>query len=58
MARPLSRKINLRSGYYIEVKTKSSPNGIKIRRETEESCKLAYEQYNRMHDVLWIGKVD
>ena len=58
MARPATRGVKLKDGYYIEVRSKGANSGIKIHRDTEEAIQLAMNSYSRMHDVHYIGKVE
>jgi len=55
MARPLSRKVNLKKGYYIEVKSGRNTQGIKIRRETIEAIRQAFKQYQSGYIVTYLG---
>lgn len=58
MARPSTRGVRLKDGYYIEVRNKGAQNGIKIRRDSYEAAQLALDSYSRMHDVHYIGQVE
>ncbi len=58
MARPSTRGVRLKDGFYIEVRNKGAQSGIKIRRESYEDAQLALNNYSKLHDVQYIGKVE
>jgi hypothetical protein len=58
MGRPLSRKVNLKKGYYIEVKRSPAGQGMKIRRETIETIRQAYRQYKAAYLVEYLGRYE
>ena len=58
MARPVTRPVSLRNGYYIEIRQRGEGKGIKIRRETEQQMKAAFNWYKPFYDVKLIGKVE
>jgi len=58
MARPSTRGVKLKNGFYIEVRNKGAHSGVKIRRDTLEAAQLALENYSKMHDVHLIGEVE
>ena len=41
MGRPLTAKVKLKKGYYIELRTPGSNSGIKVHRNTPEEIKIA-----------------
>ena len=57
MARPVTREIKLKSGFYIEVTPSGSQKGIKIRRESYEQIQSTIRQYEKTYDVRYIGEV-
>ena len=58
MARPVTRPVTLKDGYYLEVRHRGEQRGIKIRRETKEQMNAAIRQYEVCYDVKKIGKVE
>lgn len=57
MARPATRKINYRDGFYIEVSSKMGGSGIKVRRDSPDECKMLAKQYERSKHVKYLGEV-
>lgn len=57
MARPLTRKVNLKEGFYIEIRHSGDTSGIKIRRDTYEEIQIAIRQYEISHEVNYLGKL-
>ncbi len=58
MARPATSKVNLKKGYYIEVRKQGATSGIKIRRDTKEGILKAIQKYEKAYDVHYIGKIE
>jgi hypothetical protein len=58
MARPSTRGVKLKNGFYIEVRNKGAHSGVKIRRDSAEEAQLALHNYSKMHDVHYIGEVE
>ena len=56
MGRPSTKPIDLRDGYYIEVKNKNQKSGIKIRRDTESQLLMAIDEYKENKEVVILGK--
>lgn len=56
MSRPITRKVRLKEGYYIEVKKGFGDSGIKIRRDTFDQIKHAYNHYKPLKEVSYLGK--
>lgn len=56
MARPLSRKVNLKEGYYIEIRHSGDNSGIKIRRDSYDEIQAAIRKYEISHEVEYLGK--
>ncbi|HLT72617.1 MAG TPA: hypothetical protein VKZ75_08185 [Cyclobacteriaceae bacterium] len=57
MARPVTKEIKLKSGFYIEVRQKGALKGIKIRRDTYQEIQQAIKQYENAYSVHYIGEV-
>lgn len=57
MARPVTREVKLRDGFYIEVKQKGALKGIKIRRDSYQEIQLAMKQYKNAYTVNYIGEI-
>ncbi len=58
MARPSTRGVKLKNGFYIEVRNKGAHSGVKIRRDSFEEAQLAFRNYSNMHDVHYIGEIE
>ncbi|MGE0560526.1 MAG: hypothetical protein AB7O47_01800 [Flavobacteriales bacterium] len=56
MGRPATKPTKLKDGYYIEVRNKGSKSGIKIRRDSKEAMLTAIRDYERVKDVIVLGK--
>ncbi|MBE7442121.1 MAG: hypothetical protein KF732_04440 [Flavobacteriales bacterium] len=56
MGRPATKPTKLKDGYYIEVRNKGSKTGIKIRRDSKEAMLTAIKEYERVKDVVVLGK--
>lgn len=56
MGRPATKPTKLKDGYYIEVRNKGSKSGIKIRRDSKEAMMTAIKDYERVKDVIVLGK--
>jgi len=56
MGRPATKPTKLKDGYYIEVRNKGSKSGIKIRRDSKEAMLTAIKDYERVKDVVVLGK--
>ncbi len=57
MARPATRSVNLKDGYYIELRRSGENKGMKVHRDTMEEIKLATQKYESVYNVVFIGKV-
>ncbi len=55
--RPATKPVRLKEGFYIELRTKGSSSGIKIRRDTREEIDLAIKQYEKSKIVTYLGQV-
>lgn len=58
MARPSTRGVKLKNGFYIEVRNKGAHSGVKIRRDSFDDAQLALHNYSKMHDVHYIGEIE
>jgi len=56
MGRPPTRPGKLRDGFYIEVRSKGSKSGIKLRSDTLEEMKKAAVQYGKTKEVTIMGE--
>lgn len=56
MGRPPTRPGKLRDGFYIEVRSKGSKSGIKLRSDTLEEMKNAAIQYGKTKEVNVMGE--
>lgn len=56
MGRPPTRPVKFRDGYYIEIRSKGSKSGIKIRRDTEEQMDQAVKEYEKNKEVVVLGE--
>lgn len=56
MARPVTREIKLKDGFYIEVRSKGAPKGIKIRRDSYNEIQVAMQQYKNAYNVSYLGE--
>jgi len=57
MGRPSTRPKKIKDGFYIEVRSKGSDAGIKIRRDTEEEILEAQLHYKRSKQVDMLGEM-
>jgi hypothetical protein len=56
MGRPPTRPGKLRDGYYIEVRSKGSKSGIKLRSDTLDEMKQAKLHYEKTKEVIILGQ--
>ena len=56
MGRPATKPGKLRDGFYIEVRTKGSKSGIKLRMDTKEEMERAIKNYSRSKEVVVLGE--
>lgn len=56
MGRPATKALDLRDGYYIEVRNKNQKSGVKIRRDTKNQLLLAIDEYKDSKEVVVLGK--
>lgn len=57
MARPVTREVKLKSGFYIELRRRGENRGIKIHRESYDQIQMAIKRYDNMYDVHYVGEV-
>lgn len=57
MARPVTREVKLKNGFYIELRRRGENKGIKINRETYDQIQSAIKRYDNMYDVHYVGEV-
>jgi hypothetical protein len=57
MARPVTREVKLKSGFYIELRRRGENRGIKIWRESYDQIQMAIKRYDNMYDVHYVGEV-
>ena len=57
MARPVTREVKLKNGFYLEVRRRGENKGIKIWRETYNQVQMAIKNYENMYDVHYVGEV-
>lgn len=54
--RPATRALDLRDGFYLELKNSASSKGIKIRRDTLREMEDAIEEYSKTKIVVVLGE--
>lgn len=55
--RPATKPPELKQGFYIELKSKGSSSGVKIRRDTREEMEFSIRQYEKSKVVTYLGEV-
>ena len=55
--RPVTRPPELKSGYYLEIRSKGSNSGVKVRRDTKAEMDFAVRQYEKSKTVVYLGEV-
>ena len=56
MARPRTKPVKFKNGFYIEVRNKGSKTGIKLRKETKEEMRQAAKDLEGIKDVIIYGE--
>ena len=56
MGRPATKPLDLRDGFYIEIRNRGSKTGIKIRRDNEKQMEFAIKEYEKSKDVIVLGE--
>ena len=57
MARPVTREVRLKNGFYIELRRRGENKGIKIHRDSYDQIQMALKRYENMYDVHYVGEV-
>ncbi len=57
MARPVTREVKLKNGFYIELRRRGENKGIKISRESHAQIQMAIKRYENMYDVHYVGEI-
>lgn len=57
MARPVTREVKLKNGFYIELRRRGENKGIKISRESQAQIQMAIKRYENMYDVHYVGEI-
>lgn len=47
----------MKSGFYLELKTKGSGSTVKIRRDTRAEMEMAMQMYGKSKEVTYLGEV-
>ena len=55
--RPATKPVELKEGYYLELRVKGSSSAVKIRRESKAEIELAIAQYDKSKTVTYLGQV-
>ena len=58
MARPATKSVNLKDGYYIELRRSGENKGRKVHRDTMEEIDRAIKKYEPVYNVVFLGKVE
>lgn len=56
MGRPPTRPLDLRDGFYIEIRNRGSRTGVKIRRDNKKQMEFAIKEYEKSKDVIVLGE--
>ena len=57
MARPPSRSVSLKDGFYIELRRSGENKGMKVHRDTMEEIERATKKYETVYDVVFVGEI-
>jgi len=55
--RPATKPVELKDGFYLELKNKGSNVAVKIRRENMAEIEMAIEQFKKSKNVVYLGQV-
>jgi hypothetical protein len=55
--RPVTKPPELKSGFYIELRTKGASSPVKVRRDTKPELEMAIKQYEKSKMVTYLGEV-
>ena len=58
MARPATKSVNLKDGYYIELRRSGENKGMKVHRDTMEEIDRAIKKYEPVYNVVFLGRVE
>ncbi len=50
-------KVELKEGFYLEIKTNGSNSSVKIRRDSTAETEFAIAQYDKSKTVTYLGQV-
>jgi len=56
MGRPATKPLDLKDGFYIEIRNRGSRTGIKIRRDNQKQMEFAIKEYEKAKDVIVLGE--
>jgi len=56
MGRPATKPLDLKDGFYIEIRNRGSRTGIKIRRDNLKQMEFAIKEYEKSKDVIVLGE--
>lgn len=56
MGRPATKPLDLRDGFYIEIRNRGSKSGIKIRRDNKKQMEFAIKEYEKTKDIIVLGE--
>jgi len=56
MGRPATKPLDLRDGFYVEIRNRGSRTGIKIRRDNQKQMEFAIKEYEKNKDVIVLGE--
>ena len=57
MGRPLTSKVKLKNGFYIELRSQGSNTGIKVQRNTYDEIQIAIKKYEKTYEVVYLGEM-
>ncbi len=55
--RPATKPVELKEGYYLELRVKGSSSPVKIRRDSKAEIEFAIAQYDKSKTVTYLGQV-
>lgn len=53
--RPATKPVELKEGYYLELRNKNSSTSVKLRRENRTQLEMAIKQYEKSKEVTYLG---
>ena len=57
MGRPPSRSVNLKDGYYIELRRSGENKGMMLQRDTKDEILRAIKKYESVYNVVYVGLI-